>query len=391
MKDLFTGFYRKNEDEIKEFWKNGIIVFDTNVLLNLYRYSDNTRNALINLISKFTTQIYLPYQAAFEYDKNRCEVIAEQEKAYKEFLEKISQIKKDLQSTNKPPFLTQEVDNELNSAFIKVNAEVEDSLKKYSQYFRQDPIYDKISELFKNRITEKYEDDKLAEIYKIGEERFKYKIPPGFEDEKSKEGINKYGDLVLWKQVIELAKTHNKSVILITDERKSDWWWKIKDGRTIGPRYELVKEMKDEANVGFHMYSSERFLEYGLNFLEEQVNREALDEISALKKAELEEIKRLEIIRRKRLLKNDAIKEELQQIDTQLEELDYVIDRMDNDLSQYSDRNIAKYYEGEKMDKELPEHYKIISEHREQFLREKELLMIRRKELRRNYLNNRNL
>lgn len=391
MKDLFTGFYRKNEDEIKEFWKNGIIVFDTNVLLNLYRYSDNTRNALINLISKFTTQIYLPYQAAFEYNKNRCEVIAEQEKAYKEFLEKISQIKKDLQSTNKPPFLTQEVDNELNSAFIKVNAEVEDSLKKYSQYFRQDPIYDKISELFKNRITEKYEDDKLAEIYKIGEERFKYKIPPGFEDEKSKEGINKYGDLVLWKQVIELAKTHNKSVILITDERKSDWWWKIKDGRTIGPRYELVKEMKDEANVGFHMYSSERFLEYGLNFLEEQVNREALDEISALKKAELEEIKRLEIIRRKRLLKNDAIKEELQQIDKQLEELDYVIDRMDNDLSQYSDRNIAKYYEGEKMDKELPEHYKIISEHREQFLREKELLMIRRKELRRNYLNNRNL
>lgn len=99
MKDLFTGFYRKSEEEIKEFWKDGIIVFDTNVLLNLYRYSDNTRNALLNLISKFAKQIYLPYQAAFEYNKNRFEVIAEQEKAYKEFLEKITQIKKDLQST----------------------------------------------------------------------------------------------------------------------------------------------------------------------------------------------------------------------------------------------------------------------------------------------------
>lgn len=220
MKELFTGFYRKSEEEIKEFWKNGIIIFDTNVLLNLYRYSDNTRNAILNLIGKFSNQIYLPYQAAFEYNKNRCEVIAEQEKAYKEFLEKITQIKKDLQSTNKPPFLTQEVDKELNSAFIKVNTEVEDSLKKYSHYLREDPIYDKISELFENRITEKYDDSKLNSIYKSGEERFKLKIPPGFEDEKSKDGNNKYGDLVLWNQVIELAKAKNKNVILITDERK---------------------------------------------------------------------------------------------------------------------------------------------------------------------------
>lgn len=390
MKDLFTGFYRKSEDEIKEFWKDGIIVFDTNVLLNLYRYSDNTRNALLNLIGKFSKQIYLPYQAAFEYNKNRCEVIAEQEKAYKEFLEKITQIKKDLQSTNKPPFLTQDVDKELNSAFIKVNAEVEDSLKKYSQYFRKDPIYDILSKLFKDRITERYDDEKLSQIFKSGEERFKLKIPPGFEDEKSKEGNNKYGDLVLWNQVIELAKNLNKSVILITDERKSDWWWKIKDGRTMGPRFELVKEMKDEANVGFHMYSSERFLEYGLNFLEEQVNKEALDEISALKRAEMEEIRRLEIIRRERALRNQAIREEVQQIEKQIEEIDYVIDRMDNDLSQYSDRNLAKYYEGEEMDKELPEHYKILSEHREHYLREREQLSMRRKELRRNYMKNRN-
>lgn len=165
---------------------------------------------------------------------------------------------------------------------------------------------------------------------------------------------------------------------------KSDWWWKIKDGRTMGPRFELVKEMKEQANVGFHMYSSERFLEYGLNFLKEQINKEALDEISALKRAEMEKIRRFEINKRERALTKEAIRKEAQQIEKQLEEIDYIINRMNNELNQYSDINISKYYEGEEIEKELPENYKIISKHIEQYLREREILMIRQKKLRRN-------
>ena len=66
----------------------------------------------------------MPHQAALEYNRNRYEVIAEQEKAYNEFLDKIIQIQKDLQSTSKPPFLTNKVDKELNNVFKKVTSEV---------------------------------------------------------------------------------------------------------------------------------------------------------------------------------------------------------------------------------------------------------------------------
>jgi len=194
---------------------------------------------------------------------------------------------------NKPPFLSTSVDKVLNSIFEKVSAEVKESIKKYCEYLKDDPIYNTLSKLFTNRITVSFTEEELQKIYKEGDERYKLKVPPGYEDEKTKDGNRKFGDLVLWKQVIEKAKELKKDVILITDERKTDWWWKIKDGRNMGPRQELIEEIKKEANVDFHMYSSERFLSYGQSLLKEKINQQALEEIQAMKKAELEELKRI--------------------------------------------------------------------------------------------------
>lgn len=293
MKDLFPGYYRKTDSEIRRIWENGLILFDANVLLNLYRYSDSTRETLLELIGKFSKQIFLPYQSALEYNRNRYEVIAAQEKAYNEFLNKIFQIQKDLQSTSQPPFLSANIDRDLNDVFQKVRSEVEDSIKKYSQYLQNDPIYEKLSNLFKDKITSPFDEKMLSDIYKEGEKRYEMKTPPGFEDEKTKDGTRKYGDLIVWKQVIQVAIEKKKDIILVTDERKIDWWWIIKDGRNMGPRQELVEEIKKEANVEFYMYSSERFLSYGQTFLKEQISQKALDEINAMKKSELLEIQLL--------------------------------------------------------------------------------------------------
>ncbi|MFL0062745.1 PIN domain-containing protein [Tenacibaculum maritimum] len=334
MKDTFPGYSRKTETEIKKIWQDGIIVFDTNVLLNLYRYSKATRETIIDLIKKFKDKIWLPHQAALEYNRNRYEVISDQEKAYKEFIAKVVQIQKDLQSTSKPPFLSETVHLELNSVFDKVNSEVEESITKYCDYLKEDPIYSELSTLFKNRIIKPFDEKTLASIFKEGEERFKKKIPPGYEDEKSKDGNRKYGDLVLWKQVLEKAKELSKPVLLITDERKTDWWWKIKDGRNMGPRHELVAEMHQHAKVDFHMYSSERFLSYGQSFLEEQINEQALKEIQAMKKAEMEEMLRIKHLTKLRnekssienknelkrfLIKRDELRLKLEKIERQLE------------------------------------------------------------------------
>ena len=341
-------------------------MFDANVLLNLYRYSNATRKTILGLIEKFQDKIWLPHQSALEYNRNRYEVIADQEKAYKEFTEKISQIQKDLQSSSKPPFLSKSVHKDLNKVFEKVNSEVADSITKYCDYLKEDPIYENLSKLFKLRITEPYTDDELKGIFKEGEERFKSKTPPGFEDEKNKEGNRKYGDLILWKQVIDKAKKEQTPVIFITDERKKDWWWKIKDGRNMGPRQELTEEMKCVANVDFHMYSSERFLSYGQEFFKEQVSQTALEEIKTMKKAEMEHIRKINRLNDLNFKKEYRAKDEfsfLRHKRRELKERIYKINHQQESLQQDAFENM-----------EVQEHIHNLSIQKEEF--SNELIML---------------
>ena len=50
MKSLFKGFYQLTEEEFKSLWENSLFIFDTNVLLNLYRYQSSTRDALLKVM-----------------------------------------------------------------------------------------------------------------------------------------------------------------------------------------------------------------------------------------------------------------------------------------------------------------------------------------------------
>ena len=50
MKEIFNGYYKLSENEIKTLWDNALFVFDTNVLLNLYRYQSPTRDSLLGVI-----------------------------------------------------------------------------------------------------------------------------------------------------------------------------------------------------------------------------------------------------------------------------------------------------------------------------------------------------
>lgn len=372
MRNIFPGYHRKSQEEINSIWEKGIIVFDANVLLNLYRYSDSTRQAMLDLISKFSNQIFLPHQSALEYNRNRYEVIVEQEKAYKEFNDKIKQIKLDLQSNNKPPFLSEIIGKSLDEVFEKVNVEIEANIRKYCEFLKKDPIYENIEKVFYERVTKGYAQEELEEIFKNGEERFKNKIPPGYEDERDKKDGKKYGDLVLWMQIIDLARVQKKDVLLITDERKSDWWWKIKDGRNMGPRQELIQEIKDNANVNFHMYSSEKFLEYGQTFLAEQINKKAVDEIIAMKHSEMKEIQNNFFLKKE--IHKDKLKSELSLITKKINKIDYILNNIQNNLNEYNQIKFEQLTSDEVVHKHMPEDIEIMMKHKAKFEAEKNIL-----------------
>ncbi len=69
MKEQFSVYYTP---DFEKLWSEATFVFDTNVLLNLYRYSSKTSEELFNILEdlKEEGKIWIPYQFAYEYHKN---------------------------------------------------------------------------------------------------------------------------------------------------------------------------------------------------------------------------------------------------------------------------------------------------------------------------------
>ena len=84
MRELFPGFYKRTDKELSECWQEGIFVFDTNMLLNVYRYASETRDRYFEILDilKKRNQLWIPYQAAYEYQDRRIDVIRGQLEPY---------------------------------------------------------------------------------------------------------------------------------------------------------------------------------------------------------------------------------------------------------------------------------------------------------------------
>jgi hypothetical protein len=82
MKDVFPGYYRPTEEQFNSIWKDAIISFDTNILLNFYRYSEKSQKDWIELITSLPNQIWIPYQVGLEYQKNRLAAITQEQQKF---------------------------------------------------------------------------------------------------------------------------------------------------------------------------------------------------------------------------------------------------------------------------------------------------------------------
>lgn len=272
MRKKFPEFYTPNENDFQRLWKQSLFVFDANTLLNLYMYTEDTVNDFWKVFENIKGRIWISFQAGYEFHKNRASRIRTQQVLFEKTISSIKNISDDaktalvqnFKNTREHPSIQEnEILKEVSDFFESLVIKVEKKKKDYPDLFKEeDEILSKISDLFDGKVGNKFSEEKLEEIFKEGEERYKREIPPGFEDAKDKEGNRKFGDLVIWKEILEYAKDDKvRSVIFITDDGKKDWW-KIASGRTISPHPKLIKEFKDETDKEYYQYSSEQFLRF---------------------------------------------------------------------------------------------------------------------------------
>lgn len=281
MKDLFKEYFAPTDKAFEALWSEAIICVDANVLLNFYRYSPEAQNALREQLSAVEAQLFLPNQAGEEYLRNRAIVINEQVKKYDETVGEIEKLSKRFDQKNSHPFLSKKDHKKFGKNLTDLAENLTAQKESVSQITENDDQLTFLTNLFDGKTGSSYGTEKAAEIYKDGEKRYNDNIPPGYKDsskDKDSSGIKKYGDLLLWFQILDKAKELEKSVIFVTDDRKEDWWEKA-SGKTIGPRKELRKEFHTKIEKEFWMYPTHRFVEESSNLHGSKVDKKVIEEI----------------------------------------------------------------------------------------------------------------
>lgn len=288
MKNKFDWCLNPSKEELDIAWRKGILTVDTNVLLDLYRYHEDTRNSLLKSLQEFEGKKWLSHQAATEFFRNRAKVIISSEKAFNQAHEETEKLSASLVAAvnqlkgNRiiPSTLAIELENGIIPFISQAQSKIAEAKEGYPKFLQDDPILNQLLALFDGAVGDDFAEEDKRKHEEQAEQRKKNKIPPGYLDD-GKDEDRPYGDYYLWRQVIEHAQAEGSPVVLVTSERKKDWWEEI-SGKTVGPRPELLKEAKEVSGQRILIYQTERFLEHALRRFQQPVNKTAIEEIRAV-------------------------------------------------------------------------------------------------------------
>lgn len=323
MVDLYKKYYLDDE-RIRDILKNGVIVFDTSALLDLYYYSLETRTEIFEKAFGYLNgRLWMPAQVHFEYLKNKEKVAEKPISSYQRLISKqnkdggyvsvivdktrdlqsqgLGEIKNQLKTlkeqtlgTEKHPYLSPEIYAEFENALstfessltefsdqadtfkLKVSDEIGRKIKELQDAILPDNVYNTIEQAF--QIGKEFSFSKMMEVAEEGKIRYEEEIPPGYEDGKEKIGLQKYGDLFAWKQILECASSKQKDFILVTNDVKPDWF--EDDKKT--PRFELLKEFHEQANKSIWLFSMKSFIYHINSLLDNQIHDTVLQDIDSV-------------------------------------------------------------------------------------------------------------
>lgn len=264
MRTRFIGWFSRTQAELDAIWDAAIFVPDTNVLLHCLRHTSEVREELLRILEVLTASLWIPHRIAFEFHRRRLDVEANAADAYdrlrKEYDTIVKQARDRVRQLRAHPTIS--VERELAALDVFQN-DFEARLAEAREKHPTEALAaasDRLIELFEGRVGDPWPADRLEAIRKEGEKRYARKIPPGYKDSgKDGHDLDKYGDLIIWKDLIEKAKADERPIIFITDDAKEDWW-RIHQGKKLGARPELIEEFRAESGQMFHIYEFRHFL-----------------------------------------------------------------------------------------------------------------------------------
>lgn len=282
MKERFKAFFPLEDEERSSLLKTSAIVLDANVLLSLYRVRRQTTEQILKILKKAKPNLWLPHQAAFEFFSNKDSVKVQAVKSYDQALKKLdalaNEIRNSTEELSKDRLLAvTAIGEQFSSEVKKAKQDIEKKRKGYETYHQKEKILTEVEKIFRGRVGEPFDDKALAEVMKEGEKRYTDRIPPGFRDNDKSQNVRRYGDLIMWKQMMKYVAEIKAPLVFITDDVKEDWW-QIVAGQKKGPRPELVEELFKESGQPLYMYTLDRFLKHAESAFEVEIPDEVIED-----------------------------------------------------------------------------------------------------------------
>jgi hypothetical protein len=289
---LFPGHYPPTEDKLREFVVDGLVVLDTNALLDLYRFTDETRAEYLKALELLGDRLWVPHRTMTEFYERRVSVIQTRYQAREDVEDGLRNAVEAaagalLRYAVRRGFgedVVQRIVAHTQKALDDILDELEATDEVESgvdpdAHPDLDPILQRVEALLDGKVGEDFDVSTRAGLETVGQRRLTANVPPGYRD-KNKGGERAIGDFLVWEQTMRQAKDRQLPVLMINNEQKPDWT--VHDRGRISPRPELVKELRDRTDQDFHLVDVRTFLTLAKEHLAADVSPESVDEASRL-------------------------------------------------------------------------------------------------------------
>ncbi|AJE85975.1 hypothetical protein SLNWT_5599 [Streptomyces albus] len=279
--DGFEGYRTPREEDFQRVMNEGLVVLDTNVLLDLYRMNRRMREDMQRALAELGERLWIPHQVVREFWRNQ-----QQEGVLGHHQAKSRQARADLDKAG------ESVQHALNrwskdvhlTEGSPVHAELEQARERFRQALdalsglidgqsaddqvpgtpdtHTDPVIAHLERLLSGKVGPPMEPAGYAEAVAEAKRRAGRRQPPGYKDyeQEAKDEEGAAGDYLLWRQLLTEAHQRGGDVLFVTRDLKEDWWRlpTTRTGRL--PRVELVDELRREAGGRLFMLEPSGFL-----------------------------------------------------------------------------------------------------------------------------------
>lgn len=266
MKELFPWYFSSSKEEVDDAWNNGVLVVDTNVLLDIYRSPAESAEEIIAALERWTAKKWLPNIIADEFLRNRKAVIAAERHSTNHCIQEFDKL---LQSNKSKGDELKNKYRRSRNAVDELFREIEKARRSFSERLKKedsirnlstenDPLLSRILAVFAGNVGAELPEQDLSKLYAEAKLRYENKVPPGFADEKTKTPPSLYNDFIIWHSALHKAKELGVPLVFVTSEIKEDWMFEV--DREYQPLSALIREGISVTGKRVLVYRTDQFV-----------------------------------------------------------------------------------------------------------------------------------